>query len=167
MTRGTFHFYLMVSLYPKNAQPTVGHRKNGGSSVGSNSLTPLRLPERPSYNTPPCEASMPFTIRPFHRFPVQCSVTYNAGPFQGQGTVWNLSCSGWRLSGDLPMRPGETLSLTVTFPNEQRIEVPEAVVRWSRGQEFAVENVVIKPQTHVRLKHYVKRLVQSSSQLAP
>jgi hypothetical protein len=27
--------------------------------------------------------------------------------------------------GNLPMRPGET----VTLPNEQRIEVPEAVVR--------------------------------------
>jgi len=29
---------------------------------------------------------------------------------------------------------GETLSLTVTLPNEQRIEIPEAVVLWSRGQ---------------------------------
>ena len=103
---------------------------------------------------------MPFSIRPFRRFPVQCSVTYNAGPFLGQGTVWNLSCTGWRLSGDLPMRPGETLSLTVTLPNEQRIEIPEAVVRWSRGQEFAVENIVIQPHTHARLQHYVKRLVQ-------
>ena len=52
---------------------------------------------------------MPFSIRPFRCYPVQCSVTYNAGPFQGQGTVWNLSRSGWRLFGDLPMRPGETL----------------------------------------------------------
>ena len=34
---------------------------------------------------------MPFSIRPSRRFPVQCAVTYNAGPFQGQGTVWNLS----------------------------------------------------------------------------
>ena len=48
---------------------------------------------------------MPFSIRPFRRFPVHCAVTYNAGQFQGQGTVWNLSCTGWRLSGDLPMRP--------------------------------------------------------------
>ena len=24
---------------------------------------------------------MPFTLRPYRRFPVQCSVTYNAGPF--------------------------------------------------------------------------------------
>ena len=47
--------------------------------------------------------------------------------------VLNFSCTGWRLSGDLPMLRGETLSLTVTLPNEQRIIVPEAVVRWSRG----------------------------------
>ena len=105
---------------------------------------------------------MPFTIRSHRRFPVQCSVTYNAGPFRGQGTVWNLSRSGWRPSGDLPMRPGETLSLTVTLPNEQRIEVPEAVVRWSRGQEFAVENLVVERHTHARLQHYVKRLAKDS-----
>ena len=103
---------------------------------------------------------MPFSIRPFRRFPVQCSVTYNAGPFQGQGTIWNLSCSGWRIAGDLPMRLGETLSLTVTLPNEQRLEASEAVVRWSRGQEFAVENVVVARHTHARLSHYVKRLIQ-------
>jgi len=50
---------------------------------------------------------MPFTIRPFCRFPVEYSVTYNVGPFQGGGIVWNLSMTGWRLSGDLPMRPGK------------------------------------------------------------
>ncbi len=104
---------------------------------------------------------MPFSIRPFRRFPVHCSVTYNADPFQGQGTVWNLSCTGWQFSGDLPLRPGATLSLTVTLPNEQRIALPEAVVRWARGQEFAVENVVIEPHTHARVRHYVKRLVRA------
>ena len=71
---------------------------------------------------------MPFSIRLFGRFPVHCSVSYNAGPFQRQGTVGNFSCTGWRLSGDLPMRPGETFSLTATLPNEQWIEVPGAVV---------------------------------------
>ena len=60
---------------------------------------------------------MPFSIRPFRRFPVQCAATYNAGLFHGQGTVWDLSCTGWRLSGYLPTRPEETL------PNEQRIEI--------------------------------------------
>ena len=103
---------------------------------------------------------MPFTIRPYRRFPVHCGVTYNTGPFHGQGTIWNLSCTGWRLSGDLPMRLGEILSLTVTLPNEQHILIPEAVVRWSRGQEFAVENMLIAPHAHARLQHYLKRLVQ-------
>src|SRR5512141_1432751 len=103
---------------------------------------------------------MPFSIRPFRRFPVQCDVTHNAGPFQGQGTIRNLSCAGRSLSGDLPMRPGKTLLLTVTLPNEQRILIPEADVRWSRGQEFAVENLAIEPHTVPRLEHYVKRLVQ-------
>ena len=102
---------------------------------------------------------MPFIIRPYRRFPVQCPVSYNAGTSQGLGTVWNFSCTGWRLSDDLPMRPGGPLSLTVTLPNEQRIEIPEAVVRWSRGQEFAMETVVIQPHTHARLQQYVKRLV--------
>jgi hypothetical protein len=107
---------------------------------------------------------MPFLIRPSRRFPVQCAVIYNAGPFQGQGTVWNLSSSGWRLSGDLPMRPGETLSLTVMLPNKQRIEVPEAVVRWSRDQEFGVEKVVIQSHTQARLQYYVKRSVQEPAE---
>ena len=76
--------------------------------------------------------------------------------------VWNLSCTGWRLSGDLPMRSGETLSLIVTLPNEQRIEVPEAVVRWSRGQEFGIETVEIPKHTQSRLIHYMRRLVNNS-----
>ena len=110
---------------------------------------------------------MSFSIRPFHRFPVQCPVTYNAGPFHGQGTIWNLSCTGWRLSGDLPIRPGGRLSLTVTLPNEQRIEVPEAVVGWSRGQEFAVETVMVEEYTHAWLQHYVNRLAQKPADSLP
>jgi hypothetical protein len=36
---------------------------------------------------------MPFSIRPYRRFPVHYTVTYHAGPFQGQRTVWNLTCT--------------------------------------------------------------------------
>jgi hypothetical protein len=59
---------------------------------------------------------------------------------------------------------GETLSLTVTLLNEQRILIPQAVVRWSRGQEFAVENLAIEPHNVARLEHYVKRLVQEPTE---
>src|SRR5512143_1508256 len=104
---------------------------------------------------------MPFTIRPYRRFPVQCFVKYHIGSFSGTGTVWNLSLSGCRLSGDVPMRPGEMLSLNVTLPNEQRIKIPEAIVRWSRGEEFGIETVEVSTHTQDRLAHYVRRLTQA------
>ncbi len=56
--------------------------------------------------------------------------------------------------------------LTVTLANKQRIEVPEAVVRWSRGQEFAVENVLIEQHNHVRLQHDVNRLVREPERMS-
>ena len=34
---------------------------------------------------------MPFSIRPYRRFPLHRPVTYNTDPLHGQGTVWNLS----------------------------------------------------------------------------
>jgi hypothetical protein len=49
---------------------------------------------------------MPFSIRPYRRFPVCCPVTYQCGLFEGHGTVWNLSLAGWRVSGNLPLRIG-------------------------------------------------------------
>ena len=50
-------------------------------------------------------------------------------------------------------------SMTVCLPNQQRIFVPAAIVRWVRGQEYGVETLVVEKQTQSRLKHYVKRLV--------
>ena len=38
-----------------------------------NSPQPLRRRSHPSYNTPPYEAPMPFSIRPFRRFPIHYS----------------------------------------------------------------------------------------------
>jgi hypothetical protein len=60
------------------------------------------------------------------------------------------------------MRPGESLSLTVTLPNEQRIGIHNAVVCWSRGQEFGIETVETPKHTADRLIHYVRRLVNES-----
>ena len=110
---------------------------------------------------------MAFSIRPSRRSPVQCSVTYHAGPVEGQGTVWNLSLNGWKLSGDLPLRVGETCSLTVNVPNQDSIVVATAIVRWVRGQEYGLETLVVEKQMHSRLEHVLKRLVQQSVESIP
>jgi PilZ domain len=110
---------------------------------------------------------VPFTLRLYQRFPVHCSVTYNAGPFQGQGTVWNLSLSGWKLSGDLPLQVGQMCSLTVNLPNEESIIVTAAIVRWVRGQEYGLETLAVEKQTHSRVERVIKRLVQESGESIP
>ena len=69
----------------------------------------------------PCEAPMPFSVRPYRRFPICCPVTYHAGLHEGRGMVWNLSANGWRLSGDVPLRVGQTCPLTITVPTQQHI----------------------------------------------
>ena len=63
---------------------------------------------------------MPFVLRPSRRFPVSCPLTYQCCLFEGHGTVWNLSLTGWRFSGDLPLRVGEVCSLTVNLAIDGR-----------------------------------------------
>ncbi len=57
------------------------------------------------------------------------------------------------------------ISLTITLQKKQRIETPEAVVRWSRGRRVAVENMLIKSHIHARLQHCVKRLVREPAEI--
>lgn len=107
---------------------------------------------------------MPFSIRHFRRFPMYCSVTYRAGLVQGQGTIWNFSLSGWKLSGDVPLQVGQMCSLTVNLPIEERIVVAAAIVRWVRGQDFGLETMSIEKQTHSRVEHVIKRLIEVSAE---
>ena len=105
---------------------------------------------------------MPFSVRSHRRFPVCCSVTYHAGLFKGQGTVWNFSLSGWKLSGDVPLQVGQTCSLTVNLPNQPSLVVAAAIVRWVRGQEYGLETLVADKQTHRWVEQVITRLGQDS-----
>ncbi len=100
---------------------------------------------------------MPFTIRQFRRLPAFCSVKYHRGDAEGSGTLWNLSVSGFRFSGDLPLQPGETCSLTVTLPNQQPVYVAAGIVRWVRGEEFGVESLVVDDESREEMAEYVRQ----------
>ena len=90
---------------------------------------------------------MPFLVRPSRRFPVCCSVTYQCGLFEGHGTVGNLSLTGWRFSGKLPLRIGELCSLTVNLPTQETLYVAAGIVRWARGEEYGVETLVMDDES--------------------
>jgi hypothetical protein len=103
---------------------------------------------------------MPILIRPSRRFPVCCPVTYQCGDFEGHGTVWNVFLTGWRLSGNLPLRIGEVCSLTVNLSIQPRIYVAAGIVRWVRGEEFGVETLVMDDESREDLEQYVLQRVQ-------
>lgn len=63
------------------------------------------------------------------------------------------------------MRPDEALSLTVALSNEQQINTPNSVDRWSSELECAVENMVIKRHTEARLQYAVRRWVQEPAEI--
>lgn len=110
---------------------------------------------------------MPFIIRPFRRFPVKCPVSYHAGPSKGNGTLWNISVNGWRLSGDVPLQVGQLCSLTVTLPNEPSFVVSAAIVRWARDKEYGLETLAIDKQVHSRLEQVIEQLEQQSGESIP
>lgn len=102
---------------------------------------------------------MPFTIRQFRRVPACCSVTYQRGLAEGHGIVWNLSISGWRFSGNLPLQLGDVCSLTVNLPTQQQVFVAAGVVRWVRGEEYGVESLVVDCDSRKEMAHFVRQRV--------
>ena len=104
---------------------------------------------------------MPFLIRPYRRFPIRCPVTYQCGLFEGHGAVWKLSGTGWRISGNLPLRLGEVCSLTVTLPPYQLVYVAAAIVRWVRGEEYGVETLVLDDESRDDLEEYLDQQINT------
>jgi hypothetical protein len=98
---------------------------------------------------------MAFILRPYRRFPVVSPVTYENGVQEGQGIVWNLSHTGWRLSGDLPLALGDICSLTVVLPQHPPISVLAGVVRWVRSEDAGIETLAMDGTAQAHLGKYI------------
>jgi len=82
-------------------------------------------------------------------------VVYHSGNFEGHGTVWNLSRTGCRFSGNLPLREGEIFSLTVTLPSEQNVYVLAASVCWVRGEDYGADTLMMDEESREVLEKYL------------
>jgi hypothetical protein len=109
---------------------------------------------------------MNFKIRSYQRFAVQCPIFYLCQEFIAQGSIWNLSRKGWRVDGEHDVTVGMVLALCIFLPGHQvPITVERATVRWSRGQEFGLETIYMRPDQHTRFRHFVRSLVEQQNQL--
>lgn len=105
--------------------------------------------------------TMPFAQRYHYRFPVFIPVRYERGDGTGYGSVTNLSRQGWRLSGSLPLEPGDRCSLNVRLPTMKVISVAEGKVRWVCGDECGIETLVMDPKSQERLNAYIQERVKA------
>ncbi|MGH7181868.1 MAG: hypothetical protein ACREJN_07830, partial [Nitrospiraceae bacterium] len=66
------------------------------------------------------------------------------------------------LSGDVPLRIGQTCPLTVHLPNQESLVVAAAIVRWVQDwdQEYGLETLVVNKQTQSRVEQLVHQLEQ-------
>ncbi|MDH4085282.1 MAG: PilZ domain-containing protein [Nitrospira sp.] len=104
---------------------------------------------------------MAFILRPYRRFPVVCPVTYEHWFREGEGIVWNLSPMGWRLSGTLPLKPGDVCSLNMTLPTNKQLAVTAGIVRWVCGEDYGFETLVMDGNAQARLSACIQELVKA------
>jgi len=99
---------------------------------------------------------MPFVIRPYRRLPMMTSVTYEHMFEDGEGIVWNLSPTGLRLSGTLPLAIGNVCSLRVKLAKNTHVSILAGVVRWIRGGELGIETLLMEKKSKSRLDAYIR-----------
>ena len=76
--------------------------------------------------------------------------------------MWNVSLTGWRFSGNLPLRIGEVCSLTVILPTQETLYVVAAIVRWMRGEEYGVETLVVDDESRDEVEDYLAQHVNDT-----
>jgi hypothetical protein len=94
------------------------------------------------------------------RFPVRFRSSFTSlNIVGGDGILVDLSLRGCRVESPTEVRAGTSLELRVqASEDEPPLKIQEAVVRWSRSQQFGLEFVTLEPEEWARLQHTVTQL---------
>ncbi|MFO0732177.1 MAG: PilZ domain-containing protein [Nitrospiraceae bacterium] len=99
-----------------------------------------------------------YTCRAEARQPLRCKFQYFLDECVSEGTVWDLSSSGWRASGTAPVTVGMEMPVCLYLGNEKRwVSIGRAAVRWVKGSNFGLEVVQIDTQEQERLDHFLEK----------
>ena len=79
-------------------------------------------------------------VRRHFRFPIRWPVRYHWEGMRGEGVLYNLSLSGGRIVGDVPVSVGRSLVVRFSLPGEaESFQFDQATVRWVKGLEFGMD----------------------------
>ena len=104
---------------------------------------------------------MPYVFRPHRRFPIFSPARYEIQHGKGYGTITNLSSSGWRLHGNLPVKPGDVYSMKVRLTAGNWVSVSAGIVRWVRGDECGIETLVMNDESQAQLNAYLQGRIKA------
>ncbi len=115
----------------------------------------------------PCspEPTAPATVdrRQEPRFEVRYRSSFASGKMLGgEGTVTDLSSRGCRVSADAPVPAKTVLEMHLHLEDAaEPIKIPEAVVRWSEGNDFGLEFREMDPKSFDRLRRVINGLASA------
>jgi c-di-GMP-binding flagellar brake protein YcgR len=117
----------------------------------------FRETRRLRFESSPGEGAM--ELRQSPRFPVQIPVSFSGDKIVWHGTVSDLSTGGCKVVSDPIILEGSKVVLRAHLPSQASpVQVEVAKVRWSRGQEFGLEFLYMKPEERARLTHFIETL---------
>lgn len=97
-----------------------------------------------------------FTVRKDIRFEVQCPVVCTSEEKAVQGTTFNLSRGGCAIECHWMATAGETVSLQITVPGQEKpIIVELGRICWATRREFGVEFKVMPGDSKHRLDAFL------------
>ena len=93
---------------------------------------------------------------------VECPISIEGNQGVSQGKLFNLSPGGGAIESATPVQSGTILTLRVHLPSlKQPIEVDQAEVTWTAGDDFGVQFVQLGPQQRERLNQVIADLLHS------
>ena len=136
---------------------------SSGSALVSRTLSSqFREKRRRRPGKAPLMAS--FITRKEERFRESVPVQYHGEQITGEGFVYDLSLSGGRIVGNVPVLEGMLLVLRFSLPGEvEPFAFEGATVRWVRGLEFGVELGPLPPDLAERFRHVIAVFAEKHS----
>lgn len=96
-------------------------------------------------------------LRSHRRYEVKVPVHYAGDEIRGSGTVTNLSIGGCTILGDVGVRVGSFVEVTLRLPDPHgEVQIPLAAVRYCMGEKFGLDFLQLQPGDDTRLRKYLK-----------
>ena len=103
----------------------------------------------------------PFTVRKELRFRQSVPVQFRGDVVNGEGLLYDLSLSGGRIVGNVPVSVGLSLILRLSLPGDaEPFQFDQVMVHWVRGLEFGVDLGTLPQDVAERLTRVIAGLVE-------